>query len=221
MNKELQKLTAQIQKKYGEAMVSFASDITDRDIEVHSTGSLMLDLAIGGSARPGIPEGRIMEIYGPESQGKTSLCLLMIAERQREETIKEEQNSKYEKKYCIFVDAEHALDFKLAEEYGVNLDELIYINPETAEQAMDVLDAYIRSGQIGLAVVDSVPSLLPASVEQASYEQQHMAVLARFMSNIMQKITGPVYKNNATLVFINQVREALGKFSPTGTQQLI
>ena len=151
----------------------------------------------------------------------TTLCLLMIAARQREEDMKEEEDSSYQKKYCVFVDAEHALDFKLAEEYGVNLNELIYINPETAEQAMDVLDAYVRSGQIGLAVVDSVPALLPSSVEQSSFEQQHMAVLARFMSGVMQKITGPVFKNKVTLIFINQVREAIGKFSPVGTQQLI
>lgn len=219
-NKALEKLTAQIQKTYGNELVSFASDKTDRDITVHSTGSLMLDLAIGGSERAGIPEGRIMEVYGPESQGKTTLCLLMIAARQREEDMKEEEDSNYQKKYCIFVDAEHALDFKLAEEYGVNLNELIYINPETAEQAMDVLDAYIRSGQIGLAVVDSVPAMLPSSVEQSSFEQQHMAVLARFMSGVMQKITGPVFKNKVTLIFINQVREAIGKFSPVGTPEV-
>lgn len=219
MNKDLQKLTAQIQKKYGAAMASVASEKVDRDIIVHPTGSLMLDLAIGGGDRAGIPEGRIMEVYGPESQGKTTLTLLMIAARQQEEEIKAEKDEEYEKKYCIFVDAEHALDFRLAEEYGVDLSQLIYIDPETSEQAMDVLDAYIRTGNIGLAVIDSVASLLPSSVEQASYEQQHMAVLARFMAVVMQKLTGPAYKNRTTVVFINQIREAVGKFSPYGTPE--
>ena len=146
----------------------------------------------------------------------TTIVLLMIAARQAEEEKRAEEDPSYEKKYCVFVDAEHALDFRLAEEYGVNLDELIYINPETAEEAMDVLDAYIRSGMIAIAAIDSVPALLPSMVEEASYKQQHMAVLARFMSNVIQKITGPTFQHKTTLIFINQVREKVGGFSPHG-----
>lgn len=217
MDKDLARLTAKMQKEYGSEMVSIASE-AESNIVVHPTGSLMLDLACGNADRAGIPEGRIMEVYGPESQGKTTLTLLMIASRQKEENFKKEQDENYKKKYCVFLDAEHALDMRLAEEYGVDLDELIYIDPVTAEKGLDILDAYIRSGMIGLAVIDSVAALLPASIEQASYEQQHMAVLARFMSGVMQKITGPTKANGTTLIFINQIREAIGKFSPFGTQ---
>lgn len=218
MDKDLARLTAKMQKEYGSEMVSIASE-AESNIVVHSTGSLMLDLACGNADRAGIPEGRIMEVYGPESQGKTTLTLLMIASRQKEENFKKEQDENYKKKYCVFLDAEHALDMRLAEEYGVDLDELIYIDPVTAEKGLDILDAYIRSGMIGLAVIDSVAALLPASIEQASYEQQHMAVLARFMSGVMQKITGPTKANGTTLIFINQIREAIGKFSPFGTPE--
>ena len=219
LSKNLAKITAQVQKKYGESMVSVASETTDRDIVVHPTGSLMIDLALGTADRAGIPEGRLMEIYGPESAGKTTVALLMIAARQQEEYQKQLEDPSYQKRVCVFVDAEHALDFRLAQEYGVDMNELIYINPETAEQAMDVLDLYIRSGEVAIALVDSVPSLVPASVEQASFEQQHMAVLARFMSGVCQKLSGPAFQNKTTVIFINQIREALGKFSPMGTPE--
>lgn len=156
IDKNLASLTAKLQKKYDDSVVSIASNRTDKDINVHSTGSLMLDLAIGSADRAGIPEGRLIELYGPESQGKTTIALLMIAARQQEEDLKEEQEPSYQKKACVFVDAEHALDFRLAEEYGVDLDQLIYINPDIAEQSMDILDAYIRTGSVGLAIIDSV-----------------------------------------------------------------
>lgn len=210
LNKNLAQLTAKIQKTYGKEMVSLASNITERDIITHSTGSLMLDLALGAGGRAGMPEGRLVEVYGPESAGKTTTVMLMIAARQKEEDLKEMQDPSYEKKSCLFVDAEHAFDMQLAEEYGIDLAQLLYISPETGEQAMDVLDAYIRTGAIGLAVVDSVPAIVPASVEKASFEQQHMAVLARFMSGVCQKLSGPAYKNKCTLIFINQIREKVG-----------
>lgn len=155
-SRTLAQLTAQIQKKYGKEMVNFASDMTNRDVVTHTTGSLMLDLALGAGGRAGMPEGRLVEIYGPESAGKTTAVMLMIAARQKEEDLKELEDPSYEKKACLFVDAEHAFDMQLAEEYGIDLSQLIYINPETAEEAMDVLDAYIRSGAVGLAAVDSV-----------------------------------------------------------------
>lgn len=210
INKKLAQLTVKLQKQYGVAVASTAADMTDREIITHSTGSLMLDLALGAGGRAGMPEGRLVEVYGPESAGKTTTVMLMIAARQKEEDMKEVDDPSYEKKACLFVDAEHAFDMKLAEEYGINLEELIYVNPEIGEQAMDVLDAYIRTGAIGLAVVDSVPAIVPASIEKASFEQQHMATLARFMSGVCQKLSGPAYNNKCTLIFINQIREKVG-----------
>lgn len=218
LNKNLAQLTSMVQKKYGKAAASTASDASDREVITHSTGSLMLDLALGAGGRAGMPEGRLVEVYGPESAGKTTMVMLMIAARQKEEDIKEMQDPSYVKKSCLFVDAEHAFDMELAEEYGINLDELIYINPEIGEQAMDMLDLYIRSDAIGLAVVDSVPAIVPASIEKASFEQQHMATLARFMSGVCQKLSGPAYKHKCTLIFINQIREKVGVMY--GNQQI-
>lgn len=216
LNKELAKITAGIQKKYGKEMAAIASEATGREIATHSTGSLMLDLALGSHSRSGFPEGRLIELYGPESAGKTTTILLAIAARQREEEEKSIADPSYSKRTCAFLDAEHALDFDLAEQYGVDLSELIYINPKTAEQGLDVLDLYIRSGQLCLAVIDSVPALVPASIEQASFEQKEMATLARFMSTVCQKMSGPAFLNDCTVIFINQIREKIGVWSPTG-----
>lgn len=219
ISKELMKRMNKLQKTYDKEMVSIASERTDRDIISHSTGSLMLDLAMGANKRSGFPEGRIIEVYGPESAGKTSVCILAIAARQQEEDYKESVDPSYVKKACVFVDAEHAFDSKLAEEYGVNLDELIYINPDTSERAMDALDLLVRSGDVGLAIVDSVPALVPSSIEESSYEQQHIGTLARFMSGVCQRLTGPLFKTNTTVVFINQVRDKIGGYSPVGTPE--
>ena len=219
LNKNLAQLTAKIQKKYGKEMVAVAIDRTDRDIITHSTGTLMLDLAIGANSRSGLPEGRFVEIYGPESAGKTTTVMLIIAARQKEEAMKEIADYSYQKKACIFVDAEHAFDFKLAEEYGIDLEELIYVNPETAEEAMDILDAYTRSGEICMAAVDSVPSLVPNSINVASFEQQEIGTVARFMSRVCQKLTGPAFQNKVTIIFINQIRDKIGGFSPFGTPE--
>lgn len=156
MNKNLEKVLQAVQKKYGKEMVDVASQRSDREIISHSTGSLMLDIALGANRRAGLPEGRIIEIYGPEGSGKTTTALLAIAERQRIEEERAFAEEGYEEKMCIFVDAEHAIDMDLAEEYGVDINKLIYINPVTAEQAMDVLDALIRTGNIALAIVDSI-----------------------------------------------------------------
>lgn len=219
MNKNLEKVLQAVQKKYGKEMVDVASQRSDREIISHSTGSLMLDIALGANRRAGLPEGRIVEIYGPEGSGKTTTALLAIAERQRIEEERALTDKDYEEKMCVFVDAEHAIDMDLAEEYGVDINKLIYINPVTAEQAMDVLDALIRTGNIALAIVDSIPSLVPSQIEQASFEQQHMAVLARFMSGVMQKFAGVLHKYATTLIFINQVREKIGGYSPVGVPE--
>ena len=219
LSKKLEMLTKKMQKDYDVHMVDVAANTSGRIIPTHSTGSLLLDMVCGTGPRAGFPEGRIIEIYGPESSGKTTTALLAIAARQREEDQKEMMTPGYSKKYCLYVDAEHALDLRIAEEYGVNLEELIVINPTTSEDAMDVLDTYIRTGDIGIVVVDSVPALLPSSVEKASYNQQFMAILARFMSVLMQKITGPTYQTGTTLIFINQIREKPGAYSPTGVAE--
>lgn len=216
LSNNLQKLTAGIQKKYDKNMVSVASETTHRDIVTHHTGSLMLDVAIGARDRAGIPEGRFIEIYGDPSTGKTTIAFIAIAARQAEEKLRVLEDPDHVKKFCVFVDAEHAMDLTLAEEYGVDLDELIIIDPETAEEAMDVLDAYIRSGEVGLAIVDSVSALVPSSIEQASFEQKEMATLARFMSQVCMKLTGPAFKNKTSIIFVNQLREQVGRWSPTG-----
>ena len=219
INKKLDKLTAGIQKKYGKETVDTAIQAIGREVVTYTTGSLMLDLALGDGSRAGFPEGRLVEIYGPESAGKTTTVMLAIAARQREEQEREDTDPTYEKRACVFVDAEHAFDMVLAAEYGIDLGELIYVNPETAEQAMDITDAYIRSGAVCMVIIDSVPSLVPASIEQASFEQKEMATLARFMSSVCQKLTGPAFLNKCTVVFINQIREKVGAWSPTGVAE--
>lgn len=147
----------------------------------------------------------------------TTISLLAIAERQRIEEERAQADPDYEKKICVFVDAEYALDLDLARDYGVNTDDLLIIRPEEAEDGMDILDSYIRTGGVGLAVVDSVSALIPAIVEQSSYQQKQMAVLARFMSQVSTRMSGVAWRNQTTIIFINQVREAVGKWSPTGS----
>lgn len=147
----------------------------------------------------------------------TTISLLAIAERQKIENAKAEADPSYEKKVCVFLDAEFALDLELARQYGVDTNELLIIRPDEAEDGMDILDSYIRTGGVGLAVVDSVSALVPAIVEQSSYQQKHMAVLARFMSQVSTRMSGVAWKNRTTIIFINQVREAVGKWSPTGS----
>ena len=216
LSKNLAKAMASLQKTFDSEMVGVASEAANREIVSYTTGSLMLDMALGGGSRAGFPEGRMIELYGPESSGKTTTALIAMAARQQLEAERAEADPKYQEKMCVFVDAEHALDMKLAEEYGVDLQKLIYINPETAEDAMDALDLFIRTGEIGMAIVDSVAALVPAAMEESSYQQQFMALNARFMSGVCQRMTGPLYKHGTTLVFINQIREQVGKWSPTG-----
>ena len=142
--------------------------------------------------------------------GKTTICFLHIAEVQRNERAKAEADSTYKERYPAFVDAEHAFDPKLAAEYGVDLERLIYINPKTAENAIDAVDALIRSGNVACIVIDSVSSLVPTKIVESSIEQQTMGLLARFMSTVCQKLTGIAYANDTTLIFINQIREKIG-----------
>ena len=216
ISKELMKITADMQKKFDKAMVAIASQAEDRELISHSTGCLNLDLVLGKNDRAGLVEGRLYEFYGPESSGKTTTALLAVAARQKEEDLRESMDPTYQKKTCIYFDAERAIDLRIAEEYGVNLDELILINPETAEDGMDVLDLYINTGQIALVVIDSVPSLIPSAQMDASYNQQFMGLLARFMSGVCQKMVSVAGRHKTTIIFINQIREKIGGWSPTG-----
>lgn len=147
----------------------------------------------------------------------TTIALLAIAERQKIENARAEEDPEYEKKISVFMDAEFALDKELAVDYGVDLDELIIIRPDQAEDGMDILDSYIRTGGVGIAVIDSVSALVPSQIEQSSFQQQTMAVLARFMGQVSTRLSGPVWKSGTTLLFINQIREQVGKWSPTGS----
>lgn len=156
LSKNLAKAMASLQKTFDPEMIGLASEATNREIISYTTGSLMLDMALGGGNRAGFPEGRMIELYGPESSGKTTTALIAMAARQQLEAERAEEDPKYVEKMCVFIDAEHALDMRLAEEYGVDLQKLIYINPETAEDAMDALDLLIRTGEVGFAIVDSV-----------------------------------------------------------------
>lgn len=203
----LDKVLKEVNKQYGENTAQILTEDYVRDIKVFSSGSLALDLALG---RGGIPRGRIVEYYGPESAGKTTMALLLMAEVQ-----------KADEGAVVFIDAEHTFDPVLAKSYGVQLDKLIYIDPRTAENAIDTADALIRTGEVRLIVIDSVPSLTPTKVSESSIEQQTMALLARFMSTTLQKITGPAYEHDCIMLFINQLRANVGGWSPTGQTPMI
>jgi recombination protein RecA len=199
----LDKILAQINKQFGANTATILTPDYVREIKVFPSGSLTLDLALG---RGGIPRGRLVEVFGPTSAGKTTLALLHIAEVQRAGEGR-----------AAFVDAEHTFDPVLAAEYGVDLSELIYVDPETAENAIDITDALIRSGEVRVIVIDSVSALTPSKIVESSIEQQTMGLLARFMSTTCQKLNGPAYANDCTIMFINQIREKIGGFSPAGT----
>lgn len=189
----LDKIMNQINKSFGENTISFGGS---PNIRVFPSGSLTLDLALG---RGGFPRGRMIEVYGPYSSGKTTIALLHAAEVQRMGEGK-----------VAFIDAEHSFDPDLAAQYGVDLNELIYVDPKSAENAIDIADALIRSGEVRLIIIDSVSALTPSKVVESSIEQQSMALLARFMSTTCQKLNGPAYQNDCTILFINQIREKVG-----------
>lgn len=212
-NADITKLLGVINKKFGEDTANFLTEDFVPQVITVSTGSLTLDLALG---RGGFPTGRIIEVYGPSMSGKTTICFLHIAQVQREEEAKAQADPTYTERYPVFVDAEHAFDPKLAAEYGVDLNRLIYINPKTAENAIDAIDALIRSGSVACIVVDSVSSLVPTKIVESSIEQQTMGLLARFMSTVCQKLTGIAYAYDTTLIFINQIREKIGGYAPNG-----
>lgn len=204
---DIQKLMKDINKKFGDDTTHFLSKEFKMKIDTFSSGSLTLDLALG---RGGYPKGYIMEFYGDSMGGKTTMSMLAIASYQREQYALMAENPDYQERFCLFVDAERTFDPKLAGEYGVDLERLIYVSPKTAENAIDMLEAYIRTDGVGLAVIDSVPALVPSKIAESSIEQQTMGLLARMMSTTMMKITGPAHLHNCSIIFINQVREKIG-----------
>lgn len=187
---------AQIQKTYGTGSIMKLGERAERmSIDVISTGSLALDLALGVG---GLPKGRIIEIFGPEASGKTTVCLHLIAEAQKKGGV------------AAFIDAEHALDPQRAQKIGVNLDELLISQPDTGEQALEIADSLIRSGGIDVLVIDSVAALVPRSEIEGEMGDSSMGVQARLMSQALRKLTGAISNTNTTVVFTNQLRQKIG-----------
>ena len=193
--KALAAALSQIERQFGKGSIMKLGDSTTMDIETISTGSLGLDIALGAG---GLPLGRVVEIYGPESSGKTTLTLEVIAEAQRNGKI------------CAFIDAEHALDPVYAEKLGVNINELLISQPDTGEQALEIVDMITRSGAIDVIVVDSVAALTPKAEIEGDMGDSHMGLQARMLSQAMRKLTGNLKKSNTMLIFINQIRMKIG-----------
>ena len=193
--KALQAALNQIERQFGKGSIMKMGDRASMDIDNVSTGSLGLDVALGIG---GLPYGRICEIYGPESSGKTTLTLSVIAQAQREG------------KTCAFIDAEHALDPTYAEKLGVNIDDLIVSQPDTGEQALEICDMLTRSGAVDVVVIDSVAALVPKAEIEGEIGDSHVGLAARMMSQAMRKLTGNIKNNNVLVVFINQIRMKIG-----------
>lgn len=193
--KALAAALGQIEKQFGKGSIMRLGDNRAMDVETISTGSLSLDIALGAG---GLPMGRIVEVYGPESSGKTTLTLELIAAAQREG------------KTCAFIDAEHALDPIYARKLGVNIDELLVSQPDTGEQALEICDALARSGAIDVIVVDSVAALTPKAEIEGEMGDSHMGLQARMLSQAMRKLTGNLKQSNCMCIFINQIRMKIG-----------
>ncbi|EII5416214.1 recombinase RecA [Vibrio alginolyticus] len=193
--KALAAALGQIEKQFGKGSIMKLGDNRTMDVETISTGSLALDIALGAG---GLPMGRIVEIYGPESSGKTTLTLEAIAAAQKAG------------KTCAFIDAEHALDPIYAKKLGVNIDELLVSQPDTGEQALEIVDALARSGAVDVMVVDSVAALTPKAEIEGEMGDSHMGLQARMLSQAMRKITGNLKASNCMCIFINQIRMKIG-----------
>src|ERR1035437_423932 len=195
-NRALDAAMAQIEKAFGKgSIMRMGARAGDEQIEVIPSGSLGLDLALGIG---GLPRGRVLEIYGPESSGKTTLALHAIAEAQRLGGT------------CAFIDAEHALDPIYARKLGVDVDNLLLSQPDSGEQALEICDTLVRSGAIDVLVIDSVAALVPRAELEGEMGDSHMGLHARLMSQALRKITGAVSRTNTCLIFINQIREKIG-----------
>jgi len=194
--KALAAALGQIEKQFGKGSVMRLGDGTGiRDIDAVSTGSIGLDVALGIG---GLPKGRVVEIYGPEASGKTTLTLQVIAEAQKADGT------------AAFVDAEHALDPTYAEKLGVNVDELLVSQPDTGEQALEITDMLVRSGAVDIIVIDSVAALTPKAEIEGEMGDSHMGLQARLMSQAMRKLSGNIKRSNAMVIFINQIRMKIG-----------
>ncbi|GAA0301205.1 recombinase RecA [Rhodovulum strictum] len=194
--KALDSALAQIERQFGKgSIMRLGADNPVAEIEATSTGSLGLDIALGIG---GLPKGRIIEIYGPESSGKTTLTLHCVAEEQKKGGI------------CAFVDAEHALDPIYARKLGVDLDELLISQPDTGEQALEIVDTLVRSGAVSMVVVDSVAALTPKSELEGDMGDSNVGVQARLMSQAMRKLTASISRSKCTVIFINQIRMKIG-----------
>lgn len=194
--KALEAAVGQIERAFGKGSVmKLGQDALEVEQEAISTGSLGLDIALGIG---GLPAGRIVEIYGPESSGKTTLALHVIAEAQRKGGI------------CAFIDAEHALDPSYAGKLGVDVDELLISQPDTGEQALEITDTLVRSGAVSVLVVDSVAALTPRAELEGEMGDTHVGLQARLMSQALRKLTGSISKSNCMLIFINQIRMKIG-----------
>jgi len=184
-----------IEKDFGKGAIMKLGDKPAVSVETIPTGALALDVALGVG---GVPRGRIIEVYGPESSGKTTLAQHIVAECQKKGGI------------AAFVDAEHALDPEYARNLGVNIDELLISQPDTGEQALDITEELVRSGAVDIVVVDSVAALVPKAEIEGSMEDQQMGLQARLMSKALRKLTGIIGKTNTTVIFINQLRQKIG-----------
>ena len=194
--KALQLAIGQIEKDHGKvALMKLGEGATYPDIEAVSTGSLTLDAALGIG---GLPKGRVIEIYGPESSGKTTLALQVIAETQKQGGS------------AAFIDAEHALDPKYAENLGVNIDDLLLSQPDSGEQALEITDTLVRSGAINTLVIDSVAALTPKAEIDGDMGDSHMGLQARLMSQALRKLSANIKKSNTLVIFINQIRMKIG-----------
>ena len=193
--KALEHALADLDKQYGKGAVMKLGEQASQNVEVISTGNLELDLALGVG---GVPKGRVIEIYGPESSGKTTVALHIVAEAQKKGGI------------CAFVDAEHALDPAYAKKLGVNIDELYIAQPDTGEQALEIAEALVRSGALDVVVVDSVAALVPKAEIDGEMGDSFVGLQARLMSQALRKLTGIVSKTGTIAIFINQLREKVG-----------
>ncbi|OAB45045.1 recombinase RecA [Paenibacillus antarcticus] len=185
----------QIEKQFGKGSIMKLGESTHMQVEVTSSGSLALDIALGVG---GFPRGRIIEVYGPESSGKTTVALHAIAEAQKAGGT------------AAFIDAEHALDPKYASNLGVNIDELLLSQPDTGEQALEIAEALVRSGAVDIIVIDSVAALVPKAEIEGEMGDSHMGLQARLMSQALRKLSGVISKSKTTAIFINQLREKIG-----------
>ncbi|ACV63855.1 recA protein [Desulfofarcimen acetoxidans DSM 771] len=193
--KALERALADIEKQFGKGAVMKLGESPAKNVEVISTGVLSLDIALGIG---GVPRGRVVEIYGPESSGKTTVALHVVAEAQKDGGM------------AAFVDAEHALDPTYAQKLGVDIENLLVSQPDTGEQALEIAEALVRSGAVDVIVVDSVAALVPRAEIEGDMGDSHVGLQARLMSQALRKLTGVVSKSNCTIIFINQLREKVG-----------